>query len=63
MLNTPASLESGTSLDHTWIASHIPHQGDMCLLEHVQAWDTLNISCIATSHRSVNNPLRSNEQL
>jgi predicted hotdog family 3-hydroxylacyl-ACP dehydratase len=63
LLKMPALLESGTPLDHTWIASHIPHQGDMCLLAHVQAWDALNISCIASSHRSASNPLRSNRQL
>lgn len=63
MLNTPACLESGTPLDRTWIANHIPHQDDMCLLDQVQTWDALNISCLATSHRSANNPLRSNQQL
>lgn len=63
MLNTPASLEPGIPLDHTWIASHIPHHGDMCLLDQVQAWDDLNISCIASSHRATVNPLRSHQQL
>ncbi|MFD0912679.1 3-hydroxylacyl-ACP dehydratase [Methylophilus luteus] len=63
MLEQPARLESCAALDHTWIASHIPHQGDMCLLQHVKAWDALNISCIASSHRSASNPLRSGQQL
>jgi predicted hotdog family 3-hydroxylacyl-ACP dehydratase len=63
MLKTPASLEPGVLLDHAWIASHIPHQGDMCLLAHVQAWDALNISCCASSHRLKTNPLRSGQQL
>lgn len=51
------------TLDHDWIASHIPHQGSMCLLDRVQAWDQENISCIAGSHRTIDNPLRAHDQL
>jgi predicted hotdog family 3-hydroxylacyl-ACP dehydratase len=50
-------------LDHAWIASHIPHQGNMCLLNSVQTWNQENILCIATSHRAVDNPLRAHGQL
>lgn len=50
-------------LDHAWIARHIPHQGSMCLLDCVEAWDELHIQCRATSHRDACNPLRSNERL
>lgn len=50
-------------LDKAWIANHIPHQGDMCLLDMVQSWDEANISCIAISHRAANNPLRAHDQL
>lgn len=50
-------------LDKVWIANHIPHQGKMCLLDRVQTWDIVNISCIASSHRSADNPLRAHEQL
>lgn len=50
-------------LDHTWIASHIPHQGSMCLLKSVQAWDQEKILCIADSHRVLDNPLRAHDQL
>lgn len=63
MLNTPASLSSGVLLDHSWIATHIPHQGDMCLLDQVATWDESNISCTASSHRSADNPLRAYQQL
>jgi predicted hotdog family 3-hydroxylacyl-ACP dehydratase len=45
-------------LDHAWIARHIPHQGRMCLLEYVEAWDQHRIRCRASSHRAADNPLR-----
>ncbi len=47
-----------TGLDRAWIAGHIPHQGSMCLLDHVEAWDRERIRCRASSHRSADNPLR-----
>lgn len=50
-------------LDHAWIASHIPHQGSMCLLDRVEAWDEESISCRASSHRNSDNPLRAHGQL
>lgn len=50
-------------LDHTWIASHIPHQGSMCLLDKVEAWDQEKIACRASSHHAIDNPLRAHGQL
>ncbi|GBL46481.1 3-hydroxydecanoyl-[ACP] dehydratase [Sulfuriferula multivorans] len=50
-------------LDHAWIASHIPHQGSMCLLDCVEAWDQQRIQCRAFSHRAADNPLRAEGQL
>jgi predicted hotdog family 3-hydroxylacyl-ACP dehydratase len=47
-----------TGLDHAWIARHIPHQGSMCLLDCVEAWDQMRIQCRASSHRAADNPLR-----
>ena len=44
--------------DRVWIARHIPHQGSMCLLDQVEAWDEQRIRCRASSHRSADNPLR-----
>jgi len=44
-------------LDHTWLLAHIPHQGDMCLLDAVLDWDAQRIRCRAVSHRDVANPL------
>lgn len=45
-------------LDREWITRHIPHQGSMCLLDRVEAWDQQRIQCRAISHRSADNPLR-----
>jgi predicted hotdog family 3-hydroxylacyl-ACP dehydratase len=44
--------------DHDWIARHVPHQGSMCLLNAVDAWDQQHIECRASSHRAADNPLR-----
>ena len=49
--------------DRSWIASHIPHQGKMCLLDHVLAWDSLSIVCRTSSHRAIDNPLRAHGRL
>ena len=50
-------------LDHGWIARHIPHQGSMCLLDEVEAWDQQRIQCRASSHRAADNPLRASGRL
>ena len=52
-----------TRLDQAWIARHIPHQGSMCLLDHVEAWDQQRIRCRASSHRAADNPLRAHGRL
>jgi predicted hotdog family 3-hydroxylacyl-ACP dehydratase len=44
--------------DRAWIAAHIPHQGDMCLLDAVRSWDEQRAHCTASSHRRADNPLR-----
>ena len=36
----------------------IPHQGRMCLLDEVLFFDDHSIICSASSHRSMDNPLR-----
>jgi predicted hotdog family 3-hydroxylacyl-ACP dehydratase len=38
----------------------IPHAGDMCLLAGVTQWNATHITCIAQSHRDINNPLAHN---
>ena len=50
-------------LGRAWIAAHIPHQGSMCLLERVEAWDSQHVHCIANSHRAMDNPLRAHGRL
>lgn len=48
---------------HTDIASLIPHQGGMCLLEHIIEWDDAHIVLETTTHRSADNPLRADGRL
>lgn len=50
-------------LDRAAIAARIPHQGRMCLLDAVLAWDSGQIHCRASSHRQPDNPLRAAERL
>ena len=57
MLNGPPTL------DRDAIARRIPHQGSMCLLDAVLAWDDEQIRCQATSHRSPEHPLRAHGRL
>lgn len=45
------------------IASLIPHQGGMCLLERVVAFDGASVRCATTTHRSATNPLRRDGRL
>lgn len=49
--------------DHAWIAARIPHQGSMCLLDHVRSWNEERLICIATSHTGPGNPLRAHGRL
>ena len=56
-------MPNQSRLDHAWIAQHIPHQGNMCLLDCVASWDTQSIQCRASSHRAADNPLRAFERL
>lgn len=58
------STQSGAvMLDHGWLLAHIPHQGSMCLLDRVDAWDATRIRCSARSHRAPDNPLRAHGRL
>ena len=43
---------------HDAICARLPHAGRMCLLERLESWDVDSITCIATSHRDADNPLR-----
>lgn len=44
--------------DRAWIEAHVPHQGGMCLLDGVEAWDAEHIRCTSHSHQRADNPLR-----
>jgi len=50
-------------LDRDWLLAHIPHQGSMCLLDRIDAWDSQRIRCTASSHRAPDNPLRAHGRL
>jgi predicted hotdog family 3-hydroxylacyl-ACP dehydratase len=51
------------ALDRSWIERHIPHQGDMCLLDEVLTWNPVRVQCRSTTHRDVTNPLRAHDRL
>jgi predicted hotdog family 3-hydroxylacyl-ACP dehydratase len=50
-------------LNRDELAALIPHQGAMCLLERVLEWDAGHIVTATTTHRSAQNPLRSDGRL
>ncbi|HET9390107.1 MAG TPA: hypothetical protein VFO44_10710 [Steroidobacteraceae bacterium] len=52
-----------THLDRQWIEAHIPHRGNMCLLDEVLDWDTTGARCASNTHRAVHNPLRADGRL
>jgi len=56
-------LNGPPTLDRDAIARRIPHQGSMCLLDAVLAWDHEHIRCQAGSHRSPDHPLRAHGRL
>jgi predicted hotdog family 3-hydroxylacyl-ACP dehydratase len=50
-------------LNRAWLLGHLPHQGNMCLLDAVTDWDAQHIRCTASSHRAPDNPLRAHDRL
>ena len=50
-------------MNRAWIEARIPHQGRMCLLDEVLAWDAHHIRCSTGTHRALDNPLRSHDRL
>lgn len=50
-------------IDREWIAAHIPHQGNMCLLDHIASWDRERMIAIAASHTAPDHPLRAHGRL
>ncbi len=51
------------TLNRDDIARRIPHQGSMCLLDTVTAWDDRHIRCQASSHRASGHPLLAHGRL
>lgn len=49
---------TGVMRDRSWIAAHLPHAGDMCLLDAVAEWDESSLRARATNHRDPDHPLR-----
>ena len=49
-----------TTLDRAWLLAHLPHQGEMNLLDSVVSWDDSVLRALAIGHRGATNPLRSN---
>lgn len=50
-------------LEKSQIATLLPHQGSMFLLDRVTRFDRNEIECRATSHRDADNPLRHDNRL
>jgi predicted hotdog family 3-hydroxylacyl-ACP dehydratase len=50
-------------MNRAWIEARIPHQGRMCLLDEVIAWNAHHIRCSTGTHRAPDNPLRSHGRL
>jgi predicted hotdog family 3-hydroxylacyl-ACP dehydratase len=45
-------------MDRDAIATMIPHQGAMCLLDGLLTWNEAEIRCISRRYAAMNNPLR-----
>ena len=45
------------------LSNLIAHQGAMCLLDRIEAWDMSKIQCRASSHLDAGNPLRRDARL
>lgn len=50
-------------MSHAEIAALIPHQGGMCLLEHIVEWNDTRIVLETMTHLATDNPLRVNGKL
>ena len=56
-------MHQPTQLDRAGIAARIPHQGSMCLLDSLLAWDPAAIHCRAVNQADPEHPLRSPQGL
>jgi len=46
------------SLSRLELSKFLPHGNEMCLLSSVEHWDASSITCLTSTHRDQNNPLR-----
>lgn len=51
------------TLDRAQVAGMLPHDGSMMLIDQVERWSEAEITCRTASHRLIDNPLRSGNQL
>jgi predicted hotdog family 3-hydroxylacyl-ACP dehydratase len=57
------AMTAPQTLDHAGIARRIPHQGSMCLLQKLEAWDADRIHCSTDTHTSADHPMRTADGL
>lgn len=50
-------------LGRDWLASHLPHQGSMSLLDEILRWDATTILARARRHGDADHPLRRGGEL
>jgi predicted hotdog family 3-hydroxylacyl-ACP dehydratase len=50
-------------LGRDWLASHLPHQGSMSLLDEIVRWDATTILARARRHGDADHPLRRGGEL
>ena len=46
------------TIDRAWLLAHLPHAGEMNLLDEVVLWDATSLHARAIRHRDPANPLR-----
>lgn len=50
-------------LGRDWLAAHLPHQGQMSLLDEIIRWDATSVLARAHRHRAPDHPLRRGAEL
>ncbi|MET4574924.1 hydroxymyristoyl-ACP dehydratase [Ottowia thiooxydans] len=58
VLGSSVVWASAAGQQRDWIATRIPHQGLMCLLDNVVLASAQEMVCTSSSHRSPHNPMR-----
>jgi len=52
-----------STLSKLELSKFLPHGKDMCLLSSVEYWDASSITCLTSTHRDQDNPLRQHGRL